>query len=225
MFADAPQELDVPAKILEAYKKMAPEALALNGSRHFQDYHSLLALTDEIAYDGIEHHQSSDDRAPARFMMSRKWQMYDRDLLAHEFSHFWNGKYRRPWDLAMFYSQMSSEPGRASKPLIDLTTSAPYLYQAQGEYSSIRRTADDFYTEGELLWLDVDTIIRTETHGKKSLDAFLHLYSAPARTGPITKIYTRADIERLLNEVAPYDWHGLFERRDRLLHAHNEWLS
>lgn len=176
MFADAPQELDVPAKILEAYKKMAPEALALYGSRHFQDYHSLLALTDEIAYDGIEHHQSS-------------------------------------------------EPGRASKPLIDLTTSAPYLYQAQGEYSSIRRTADDFYTEGELLWLDVDTIIRTETHGKKSLDAFLHLYSAPARTGPITKIYTRADIERLLNEVAPYDWHGLFERRDRLLHAHNKWLS
>ncbi len=256
MFADAPQDLDVSKKVLDEYKRMTPEALALYGSRHWHDYHSLLTLSNKIGFEGIEHHQSSDDRAPATFMTDPQWQLVAGDLLTHEFSHSWNGKYRRPWDLttlnfqipqrtdllwvyegmnqylgdllsfrtgirkpseypqylAAIYSQMASEPGRRTEPLIDLTTAAPYLYEAHGEYSSIRRTAGDFYTEGELLWLDVDTIIREKTHGRKSLDTFLHLYSAPALTGPITKTYTRADIEHLLNEVVPYDWHAFFQR-------------
>lgn len=189
-------------------------------------------------------------------MTNPKWQLTAGDLLTHEFSHSWNGKYRRPWDLstdnyqipqrtdllwvyegmnqylgdllsfragirkpseypqylASIYASMASEPGRNTEPLIDLTTAAPFLYEAGGQYPSIRRTAGDFYTEGELLWLDVDTIIRTQTHGKKSLDTFLHLYSEPKFTGPITKTYTRADIEKLLNEVAPYPWHAFFQR-------------
>ena len=256
MFADAPQDLDVPAKILGAYKNMTPEALALYGSRHWYNYHSLLVLSNKVGFQGIEHHQSSDDRAPASFMVNPKWQLIAGDLLTHEFSHSWNGKYRRPWDLttdnyqipqrtdllwvyegmnqylgdllsfragirkpseypeyvAAIYTQMKTEPGRDTEPLIDLTTAAPFLYEARGEYPSIRRTAGDFYTEGELLWLDVDSIIREKTHGKKSLDTFLHLYSEPKFTGPITKTYTRADIEHLLNEVVPYNWHGFFQR-------------
>ncbi len=257
MFADAPQDLDVPAKLLAAYKNVAPEALALYGSRHWYNYHALLTLSNKISFEGVEHHQSSDNRAPADFMTNPRQQLVGGDLITHEFSHSWNGKYRRPWDLttdnyqipqrtdllwvyegmnqylgdllsfragirkpseypqylAMIYSQMASEPGRDTTPLIDLTTGAPYYYdQARGEYPSIRRTAGDFYTEGELLWLDVDTIIRAKTHGKKSLDTFLHLYSQPKFTGPITKTYTRADIEHLLNEVVPYNWHAFFQR-------------
>ncbi len=256
MFADAPQDLDVPTKLLDAYKNMTPEALALYGTRHWYNYHSLLALSNKIGFQGIEHHQSSDDRAPADFMTNPKWQLAAGDLLTHEFSHSWNGKYRRPWDLktdnyqipqrtdllwvyegmnqylgdllsfragirkpseypqylASIYSSMANEPGRNTEPLIDLTTAAPFLYEASGQYPSIRRTAGDFYTEGELLWLDVDTIIRTQSHGKKSLDTFLHLYSQPKFTGPVTKPYTRADIEKLLNEVVPYDWHAFFQR-------------
>ncbi len=257
MFADAPQDLDVPAKLLAAYKNVAPEALALYGSRHWYNYHALLTLSNKISFEGVEHHQSSDNRAPADFMTNPSQQLVGGDLITHEFSHSWNGKYRRPWDLttdnyqipqrtdllwvyegmnqylgdllsfragirkpsqypqylAMIYSQMATEPGRDTTPLIDLTTGAPYYYdQARGEYSSIRRTAGDFYTEGELLWLDVDTIIRAKTHGKKSLDTFLHLYSQPKFTGPITKTYTRADIEHLLNEVVPYNWHAFFQR-------------
>ncbi|MGC8517718.1 MAG: hypothetical protein ACP5P4_04220 [Steroidobacteraceae bacterium] len=257
MFADAPQDLDVPAKLLDAYKNVAPEALALYGSRHWYNYHALLALSNHITFEGVEHHQSSDNRASADFMTNPKKQLLEGDLVTHEFSHSWNGKYRRPWDLttdnyqipqrtdllwvyegmnqylgdllsfragirkpseypqylAMIYSSMANEPGRDTEPLIDLTTGAPYFYyDSSGQYPSIRRTAGDFYTEGELLWLDVDTIIRTESHGKKSLDTFLHLYSQPKFTGPITKTYTRADIEKLLNEVVPYDWHAFFQR-------------
>jgi len=257
MFADAPQDLDVPAKLLEAYKNLPREALALYGTRHWYNYHALLSLSNKISFEGIEHHQSSDNRAAADFMTNPTQQLLGGDLIPHEFSHSWNGKYRRPWDLqtdnyqipqrtdllwvyesmnqylgdllsfrsgirkpseypqylATLYSQMASEPGRYTEPLIDLTTGAPYFYMTGfGEYPSIRRSANDFYTEGELLWLDVDTIIRARTHGKKSLDNFLHLYSLPKLTGPITKPYTRADIEHLLNEVCPYDWHAFFQR-------------
>lgn len=256
-FADRPQDLDFPDKLVTAYKHMAPEALALYGSRHWNDYHALLTLSDQIGFQGIEHHQSSDNRAPDDFMTNLKNQLAAGDLVTHEFSHSWNGKYRRPFDLtqpnfqiaertellwvyegmnqylgdllsfrsqirkpsdypeylAALYAGFASEPGRNTEPLIDTTTAAPYLYQADGAYPSIRRTAGDFYGEGELFWLDVDTLIREKTHGEKSLDTFLHLYSAPALTGPITKTYTRADIERLLNEVVPNDWHAFIQKR------------
>ncbi len=257
MFADAPQDLDVPPKLLAAYKNVPGQALALYGSRHWYNYHALLSLSNKISFEGVEHHQSSDNRASADFMTNPTAQLLEGDLITHEFSHSWNGKYRRPWDLttdnyqipqrtdllwvyegmnqylgdllsfrsgirkpsqypqylAMIYTRMATEPGRDTTPLIDLTTGAPYFYdRARGEYASMRRTAGDFYTEGELLWLDVDTIIREKTHGKKSLDDFLHLYSAPALTGPVTKTYTRAEIEHLLNEVVPYDWHAFFQR-------------
>ncbi|MGH8201713.1 MAG: M61 family peptidase [Steroidobacteraceae bacterium] len=257
VFADKPQDLDIPEKLIAAYKRLAPEAFALYGSRHWNDYHSLLTLSDAIPFQGIEHHQSSDNRAPDDFMTNPEESLVGGDLLTHEFSHSWNGKYRRPQDLktlnfqipmrtdllwvyegmnqylgdllsfrtgvrkpaeyaeylAALYAGLASEPGRNTEPLIDTTTAAPYLYLVAGAYPSIRRTAGDFYEEGELLWLDADTLIREKTHGAKSLDDFLHLYSAPALTGPITKTYTRADIERLLNEVVPYDWHAFTQQR------------
>lgn len=256
MFADEPQDLDVPKSILEKYERMTPEALALFGTRHWHDYHSLLTLSDKIGFTGLEHEQSSLSGAPAGFMRDPQSQELSGDTLTHEFSHSWNGKYRRPWDLntrnyqipqrtdllwvyeglsqylgdllsfrtgirrpggypellAMLYSQIATEPGRISQALVDTAASAPYLYEARGDYPSLRLTAGDLQTEGELLWLDVDTIIRTETGDRKSLDTFLHLFTAPALTGPITSTYTREDIERLLTQVAPYDWHAFFQR-------------
>ncbi|MDQ2865991.1 MAG: M61 family peptidase [Candidatus Eremiobacteraeota bacterium] len=257
VFADHPQDLDFPVKLLAPYKQMTPQALALYGARHWNDYHSLLTLSDAIGFQGIEHHQSSDDRAPADYMTNAQSQMASGDLLTHEFSHSWNGKYRRPADLttpnfsvpmqtdllwvyegmnqylgdllsfrtgirqpktypeylANIFAEMDSEPGRATEPLIDTTTAAPYLYEARGDYSSLRRTAGDFYTEGELIWLDVDTILREQTGGKRSLDDFLHLFAGPPDTGPMTVTYTRDDVERLLHQIAPYDWHAFFQRR------------
>ena len=74
---------------------------------------------------------------------------------------------------------MDYETGRATTPLIDLTTGAPYFYLARGVYPAIRRNANDFYTEGDLLWLDVDTILRERSHGAHSLDTFLHRFTEP----------------------------------------------
>jgi len=255
-FADHPQDLDIPASLLHAYQRVPDEAFALYGSRHFADYHALLTLSDAVGFEGIEHHQSSDDRASDDFLTDPDESLAGGDLITHEFSHSWNGKYRRPADLttpnfqvpqltdllwvyegmnqylgdllsfragirepkqypeylATLYSEMDTETGRATTPLIDLTTGAPYYFLARGDYGAIRRNAGDFYTEGELVWLDVDTIIRERSHGARSLDTFLHRYTEPALTGPIVKTYTRAEIEALLNGVEPYDWHALFEK-------------
>ncbi len=255
-FADYPQDLDIPANLLKAYRRVPDEAFALYGSRHFDDYHALLTLSDSIGFEGIEHHQSSDNRAANDFLTDPQQALSGGDLITHEFSHSWNGKYRRPADLttpnfqvpqltdllwvyeglnqylgdllsfragirepklypeylSTLYAQLDYETGRATTPLIDLTTGAPYFYLAHGAYPAIRRDAGDFYTEGELIWLDVDTIIRDRSHGARSLDTFLHRYTAPSVTGPIVVTYTRAQIEALLNGVEPYDWHAFFDK-------------
>ena len=98
-FADYPQNLEIPESLLRAYKRVPAETFAMYGSRHFEDYHALLTLSDTIDFQGIEHHQSSDDRAPADFLTDPEGSLNDLDLVTHEFSHSWNGKYRRPADL------------------------------------------------------------------------------------------------------------------------------
>jgi predicted metalloprotease with PDZ domain len=257
LFADKPQDLDIPRNVLSAYKRIPRQTFALYGSRHWTWYHSLVSLSDAIGFQGIEHHQSSDDRAPDDFFTNPMQQLTGGDLITHELSHSWNGKYRRPWDLttlnyqipqrtdllwvyegmnqylgdllsfrsgirspkdypeyfASIYARMDYETGRRTTPISDLTTGAPYFYAgARGDYGQIRRNAGDFYTEGELIWIDADTIIRQQTGGKRSLDDFEHAFTEPSVTGPITKTYTRADVEQLLNSVVPYDWHGFFQR-------------
>ena len=258
MFADHPEDLDVPKELIDDYKKITAEAIALYGGHHWNVYHSELTLSDLIPPQGIEHHQSSDDRANDTFMTDPVYRMAGGDLLTHEFSHSWNGKYRRPFDLqqpnynmpypehtellwqyegmnqymgdllafragikgkpsdypeyfASIYAQMAYEPGRSTTPIIDLTTGAPYFYATGGDYSSLRRTAGDFYTEGELMWIDADTIIRQLTHNKKSLDDYTRLF-AGGISSPKVVTYTREDIEHYLNQVAPYDWHGFFQK-------------
>ncbi|HEV3154062.1 MAG TPA: hypothetical protein VGZ02_09695 [Candidatus Baltobacteraceae bacterium] len=258
MFADAPEDLKIDDKLIDAYKRLTPEAMALYGGRHWNVYHAELTLSDTLGFQGIEHHQSSDDRANDDFMVNPMGQMAGGDLIPHEFSHSWNGKYRRPFDLqqpnynepypertellwqyegmnqymgdllsfragirdpkdypeylASIYADMAYEPGRNTTPIIDTTTGAPYYYCcARGWYSSLRRTAGDFYTEGELMWLDADTIIREQTHGARSLDDYTKLF-AGGTTSPKVVTYTRQDLENYLNQVTPYDWHGFFQK-------------
>lgn len=258
LFADAPEDLKIDDKLIDAYKRLVPEAIALYGGRHWDVYHAELTLSDAITFDGIEHHQSSDNRASEDFMTSADEQTANGDLVPHEFSHSWNGKYRRPFDLqqpdfndpypertellwqyegmnqymgdllsfrsgirdpkdypeflAALYAELAAEPGRKTTPIIDTTTGAPYYYCcAIGNYPSIRRTAGAFYTEGELMWLDVDTIIREQTHGVKSIDDYVKVFAGGV-SSPKVVTYTREDLEGYLNQVAPYDWHGFFQK-------------
>ncbi len=96
MAADGPEDLKVSKENLAALNNLVLEASKLYASHHFNSYHFLLTLSDSVAHFGLEHHQSSDDRVGARTMIDDDLKLLNADLLPHEFTHSWNGKYRRP---------------------------------------------------------------------------------------------------------------------------------
>jgi predicted metalloprotease with PDZ domain len=98
--ADRASALAVPEARLVAYRRVPAEALALFGARHYRAYHWLLALSDAIDNNGLEHHESSDDRGKVGFFTDEALLLRWGTLLPHEYVHSWNGKYRRPAGLA-----------------------------------------------------------------------------------------------------------------------------
>jgi predicted metalloprotease with PDZ domain len=99
LFADRPEMLVVTPQQLQAHRTLVQQAYKLFGSHHFLHYDFLYSLSDQVVNKGLEHHQSSEDGTdPDSFI---KWDEHasDRDLLSHEFTHSWNGKFRRPADL------------------------------------------------------------------------------------------------------------------------------
>ncbi|MFL6237579.1 MAG: M61 family peptidase [Thermoanaerobaculia bacterium] len=98
--ADRRSSLAVSEERLAAYRRVPAEAMALFGARHYRQYHWLLALSDAISHNGLEHHESSDNRAPADMFSDEAQLMRQGTLLPHEYIHSWNGKYRRPAGLA-----------------------------------------------------------------------------------------------------------------------------
>ena len=78
------------------YQRLVAEALALFGARHYDDYHFLLTLSDHIPSNGLEHHESSDNRGLERSFTDESAKKVLGTLLSHEYVHSWNGKYRRP---------------------------------------------------------------------------------------------------------------------------------
>jgi predicted metalloprotease with PDZ domain len=114
--------------------------------------------------------------------------------------------------LAQVAADLDHKPGRMTRPLIDTTVAAQLLYNAPEEWTSIRRSVD-FYDEGWLIWLDVDTKIRELTNGAKSLDDFCKRFHGAPSTGPMVKPYTFDDVVATLNDVAPFDWRNFLQAR------------
>ena len=98
--ADSDRAMEVTPELIAQYKNLVAETGALFGSRHFRDYHFLLTLSDHVAHFGLEHHESSDDRVGERTLIDDGPRKLAATLLPHEFTHSWNGKYRRPAGLA-----------------------------------------------------------------------------------------------------------------------------
>jgi predicted metalloprotease with PDZ domain len=107
--------------------------------------------------------------------------------------------------LAESAADLDHKPGRMWRPLIDTTIAAQVLYDAPGEWSSLRRGVD-FYDEGWLIWLDTDTKIRELTGGKRTLDDFCKRFHGEPSTAPVVKTYVFDDVVATLNDVAPFDW-------------------
>jgi len=115
-------------------------------------------------------------------------------------------------ELARVAAQLDHRPGRSWRNLQDTADAAAELYYAPKQWESWRREVD-YYDEDELNWLWVDSIIRSQSGGKKSLDDFCHIFHGQPSTAPQVKTYSFDDVVSALNQVVPYDWRGFWTER------------
>ena len=98
--ADSAAALEPPQEVWDHLKNLVAQAGALFGTYHYRDYHFLYTLSDHVEHFGLEHHESDDSRVGERGLIDETDRKLDASLLPHEYVHSWNGKYRRPADLA-----------------------------------------------------------------------------------------------------------------------------
>ena len=263
--SDTPEDSNLRPSVLAEVANLVREADALYGSHHYNTYHFLLTLSNIAGGEGLEHGQSSDNGVGEKGFADDAHQLAEADLLPHEFTHSWNGKYRRPaglyqpdfatpqqgallWVyegmtqylgyvlaarsglesttqfhdlLAQTAASLDYTPGRQWRSTEDTAIAASILRSREPAWANWRR-GQDYYQEGELLWLDADTLIRKQTDNKKSLDDFLKIFLGKGgNTGPLILPYNFDELVQDLNAVSPYDWATfLRDRVDRVnLHA------
>jgi predicted metalloprotease with PDZ domain len=255
--SDSKAALDMSPEMQKDFHDLVEQTGPLfGGVRHYRDYHFLLTLSNQVAHFGLEHHESSDDRTYESSLIDPDRRILFADLIPHEFVHSWNGKFRRPADLAtpdfqtpmkddllwvyeglteyfgevltaragfrdpqmsreaLAYvaAQAANRPGRDWRPLQDTADFASVLYNTNLDWSNWRR-GTDFYQEGELLWLDVDSTLRRLTNDQKSMNDFCRIFYGGPGGQPALKTYTFDDIVAALNSLAPYDWAGFLHKR------------
>jgi predicted metalloprotease with PDZ domain len=259
--ADEAKDLEITPEELQDHKNLAIQAQKLFASHHYDHYDFLFMLTDVVGGEGLEHHQSSEDGTRANYFTDWAAGARGRDLLGHEYTHSWNGKFRRPadlWtpnfnvpmrdDLLWVYEGLTqywglvltarsglvtdesardtlagvaagfeASKGRDWRPLVD-TTNQPTVSQRRPVGWVSWQRPEDYYTEGQLIWLDADTKIRELSGGKKSLDDFAKLFFGVKNGSYVTDTYTFEDIVAALNQVQPYDWTTFLRTRVYELH-------
>ncbi len=265
--SDQPQDSNLRPKLLSELNNLVRESGAAYSSRHYHVYHFLLTLSDVAGGEGLEHGQSSDNGVGEKGFSDDAHQLAEADLLAHEFTHSWNGKYRRPYNLyqddfakmqqgsllwvyegltqymgnvlaarsglksqaeyrdllAMSAANLEYKPGRQWRPTEDTAVAASILRGGNPAWSNWRR-GQDYYQEGELFWLDADTLIRKQTGNKKSLTDFFRIFLAKGgNTGPLIVPYNRDELVTDLNQVLPYDWARFIHERIDTINPHADF--
>ena len=248
--SDAPKDSELRPSVLAEVSNLVREAGAAYDSHHYNVYHFLLTLSDVAGGEGLEHGQSSDNGVGEKGFADDAHQLGESDLLSHEFTHSWNGKYRRPYNLyqdnfekmqqgsllwvyegmtqylgnvlaarsglksqeqyrdilALSAASLDYKPGREWRSTEDTAIAASILRGGNPAWANWKR-GQDYYQEGELFWLDADTLIRQKTDNKKSLTDFLHIFIGKGgNTGPLIVTYNRDELIADLNQVVKYDW-------------------
>lgn len=256
VFADTPEELAATPEQIDAHKKLVDQAVKTFNSQHYDTYEFLLSISDQLGGIGLEHHRSSENGvAPGYFT---KWSDGPgrRNLLPHEFTHSWDGKFRRGAELwtpdfrtpmigsslwvyegqtqfwgyvlqarsgivskqdtldmyAIILASLDNRPARDWRPLID-TTNDPVMSQRKPKGWTSYQRSEDYYNEGLLVWMEVDSILRQQSRGKKSIDDFARAFFGinDGDWGQVT--FTFDDVVAALNKIQPYDWKGFLTQR------------
>jgi predicted metalloprotease with PDZ domain len=254
--ADEAKDLDLPPEGLARFKKLVEEAYAAHGSFHFDEYHFLVALSDKLGGIGLEHQRSNESSLEPESFTKWKAKDWDRNVIAHEFNHSWDGKFRRPADLwtpdyrqpmqntllwvyegqDQFWGHVlsarsglqakdivlgaiansagyySTQAGRAWRSVEDTTFDPIVDWRRPQPYGDLSRN-EDYYSEGMLVWLEVDQIIRQGTKGAKGIDDFAKAFFGvrPGDIGQLT--YTFDDVVATLDGVYKYDWASFLKQR------------
>ena len=256
VFADRASDLDAPPAELDAHRALVRQAYRLFGAHHYDHYDFMLSISDLTFQQGLEHHRSSENGLGEGYFAHYADGADDRALLPHEFTHSWNGKFRRPADLwtpnynvrmrnsmlwmyegqteywgevlsarsglrtlaeekeaiALTAAVYGDLPGGSWRPLQDTTHDEILNLRHTPSWKSWQRFKD-YYSAGELMWLDADTLIRDLSGGKRSLDDFARAFFG-IRDGDYTPVtYTFDDLVKALNGVQPYDWAGFLHAR------------
>jgi predicted metalloprotease with PDZ domain len=133
-----PATLDITADSLDALDKaddghavalfgaLVDQDQAMFGFRHWKAFHVLVSQSDARPYDGLEHEDSPYNAVSGHGLSSHdELEKLGAPLLAHEQSHSWIGKYRRPAEL---YSKTNYQgPER---------TSLLWVYEGLNQYVS-----------------------------------------------------------------------------------------
>jgi predicted metalloprotease with PDZ domain len=256
VMADRPEELAAQPDQIAAHRALVRQAYKLYGSHHYDHYDFLFSLSDKLGGIGLEHHQSSEDNSNPKYFLDWDVSPSGRDLLAHEYTHSWNGKFRRPADLwtANFNTPMRGSllwvyegqtqywgyvlaarsglmtrqqaldaiaftaaaydhrVGRQWRPLED-TTNDPVIAQRKPLSWLSWERSEDYYSEGQLIWLDADTLIRQLSGGKRSLDDFASGFFGVENGSFVTDTYGFDDVVAALQAVQPYDWAAFLHQR------------
>src|SRR5215469_4277424 len=99
LFSDKPEQLEATPEQVQYHKNLVVQAQKLFNSHHYDHYEFLFSLSDSVAGQGLEHHESSENGTRANYFTDWAAGIQGRALLPHEYTHSWNGKFRRPADL------------------------------------------------------------------------------------------------------------------------------
>jgi predicted metalloprotease with PDZ domain len=257
VIADTPEELAAKPDQIAAHRRLVEQAVKTFGAHHYDHYDLLQTISDNLGGIGLEHHRSSENGVKRGYFTDWDNVLRDRNLLPHEYSHSWSGKYRRGANLWTpdYRTPMQGEylwvyegqdqfwgyvlgarsgmlskqdtldaiastaatysigtPGRAWRPLIDTTNDPTAAGRAPQAWRSWQRS-EDYYSEGQLIWMDVDRIIRTASGGKRSIDDFARAFYGMRDRDYGELTYTLDDIVATLNQVQPYDWRDYLQRK------------
>jgi predicted metalloprotease with PDZ domain len=256
IIADRADLLEMKPEQLEAHRALVQQAYKLFGSHHYDHYDFLLALTDQMGGIGLEHHRSSENGTAPTYFTEWDKDADTRDLLAHEYTHSWNGKFRRPADLWtpnynvpmrgsllwVYEGQtqywgfvLAARAGLLTKQqALDAIagTAALYDHRLGREWRTLEDTtndpvialrrplpwrswerSEDYYSEGELMWLDADTLIRELSDGRKSLDDFAKGFFGVNDGSFVAATYAFEDVVKALDTVQPHDWAAFLHTR------------
>jgi predicted metalloprotease with PDZ domain len=256
VFADDPAELAATPEQIAGHARLVDQAVKTFGAQHYDKYEFLLSITDQLGGIGLEHHRSSENGVTPGYFTKWNDGPGRRNLLPHEFTHSWDGKFRRGADLwtpdfrtpmrnsllwvyegqtqfwgyvlqarsglvskqdtldqyAAIMALYDSQPGRQWRALVD-TTNDPVISARRPKGWTSWQRSEDYYNEGLLVWMDVDSMLREKSGGAKSIDDFARAFFG-IRDGDWGEVtYTFDDVAKTLDTIVPWDWAGYLQRR------------